>query len=108
MKNWKSFVIFALMAGIFLPVATLKGSEIRRVKKTVQPKYPELALKMKVEGTVKVEAVVDSDGTVKNVIVVSGNALLKPTVIDCVRQWQYEPGKDTALVPIEINFKLPD
>jgi periplasmic protein TonB len=108
MKNWKSLVIVTLMVGIFLPVATLKGSEVRKVKKTVQPKYPELALKMKVQGTVKVEAVVDSDGTVKNVIVVSGNVLLKPSVIDCVKQWQYEPGKDTALVPVEIDFKLPD
>jgi len=108
MKNWKSLVIVALLVGILLPAATLKGSEVRRAKKTVQPRYPELALKMKVEGTVKVEAVVGSDGTVKNVIFVSGNALLKANVIDCVKQWEYEPGKDTTLVPIEINFKLPD
>jgi len=108
MRNWKSLVIVALVAGVFLPVATLKASEGRKAIKKVQPKYPELALKMRVEGTVKVEAVVGSDGTVKNVIVVSGNTLLKSAVIDCVKQWQFESGKDTALVPVEVDFKLPD
>ncbi|HEV2348763.1 MAG TPA: energy transducer TonB [Terriglobia bacterium] len=108
MRNRKSLVLVALVAGIFLQVATMKGAEARRPKKVVQPKYPELALKMHVEGTVKVEAVVDSTGKVNNVIVVSGNPLLKSTVVDCVKQWQYEPAKDTSLVPIDINFKLPD
>lgn len=108
MRNRKSWVLVALVAGIFLQVAILKGSETRQPKKSVQPKYPELALKMKVEGTVKLEAVVDSDGTVKSVIVVSGNRLLISTAVDCVKQWQYEPAKDTSLVPIDINFKLPE
>ena len=65
-------------------------------------------LKMRVEGTVKLEAVVDSDGTVKNVIVVSGHSLLKATAVDCVKQWEYEPTKDTSLVAIDITFKLPN
>ena len=108
MRNRKSLMLVALVASICLQVATLKGAETRRAKKMVQPKYPEIALKMRVEGTVKLEAVVDSDGTVKNVIVVSGNPLLKPTAVECVKEWQYEPGKDTALIPIDINFKLPN
>ena len=74
----------------------------------VQPKYPEIALKMRVGGTVKVEAVVDRDGAVNNVIFVSGPALLKQTAVDCVKQWQYEPGSGTSLVPIDVNFNLPN
>lgn len=108
MRNRKSLVLVALMAGICLQVATLKGAEARRAKKMVQPRYPEIALKMHVEGTVKLEAVVGSDGKVNNVIVVSGNPLLKPTAVDCVKEWEYEPGKDTSLIPVEINFKLPN
>jgi periplasmic protein TonB len=108
MRNRKTMIVIALVAGICLQVATLKAAEARRATKMVQPKYPEIALKMHVEGTVKVEAVVDKDGKVNNVIVVSGNPLLKPAVVECVKQWQYEPGKDTSLVPVDVNFKLPD
>jgi TonB family protein len=108
MRNRKLSVLLALVAGICLQVATLKGAEARKPKKMVQPRYPEIALKMHVEGTVKLEAVIDSDGKVKNVIVVSGNPLLKTTAVDAVKEWEYEPGKDTALIPIEINFRLPN
>ncbi|HLY62618.1 MAG TPA: energy transducer TonB [Terriglobia bacterium] len=108
MRNRKSLILVALVAGVCLQVATLQGAETRKAKKMTQPKYPEIALKMHVEGTVKVEAVVGADGKVNNVIVVSGNPLLKSTAVDCVKQWEYEPGKDTALVSIDISFKLPN
>lgn len=108
MRNrWSSMIVTGL-AGICLMATTLQGAEARKPKKMVQPKYPEIALKMRVDGTVKVEAVVGADGSVNNVIVVSGPALLRQTAVDCVKQWQYEPGKSTSLVPIEIDFKLPN
>jgi protein TonB len=108
MRIRRSLILVALLAGICLQSATVMGAELRKPKKMVQPKYPEIALKMRVEGTVKLEAVVDSDGTVKNVIVVSGHSLLKATAVDCVKQWEYEPTKDTSLVAIDITFKLPN
>jgi TonB family protein len=107
MRNrWSSMIVTGL-AGICLMATTLQGAEARRTKKMVQPRYPELALKMRVEGTVKLEAVVDSDGSVKNVIVVSGPPLLKAAAADSVKEWQYEPAKDSSLMPIEVNFRLP-
>ena len=108
MRNCWSSMIVTVLSGIFLTATVLQGAELRKPKKMVQPKYPEMALKMRVAGTVKVEAVIDADGNVNNVIVVSGPALLKQTAVDCVKQWQYEPGKSTSLVPIEIDFKLPN
>jgi TonB family protein len=95
------------LAGFCLMVTTLHGAEIRKTKRVVQPKYPELALKMRVEGTVKLEAVVDSDGSVKNVIFISGPPLLKSAAIDSLKEWQYEPAKDSSLIPVEMNFRLP-
>jgi len=89
-----------------LLASTAQGAESRKLKKSVKPVYPEIALKMRVEGVVKVEAVVGRDGAVTNVIVVSGHALLKPAAVECVKQWEYEPSSDTTLVQIEINFKL--
>jgi TonB family protein len=107
MRNRWSSILVILLAGTCLLATTLQGADARKTKKRVQPKYPEMALKMRVDGTVKVEAVVDSEGAVNNVIVVSGPALLRQTAIDCVKQWDFEPGTGTVLVPIEINFRLP-
>jgi len=106
MRNRWSSVLAILVAGFCLLASTAHGADNRKVKKTVKPVYPEIALKMRVEGTVKLEAVVDRDGAVTNVIVVSGHALLKPAAVECVKQWQYEPATDTTLVPIAVNFKL--
>jgi len=106
MRNRWSSVLALLVAGVCLLASTAQGVEGRKLKKSVKPNYPDIAIKMRVEGVVKVEAVVGRDGTVTNVIVVSGHALLKPAAVDCVKQWEYEPGSDTSLVPIEVNFKL--
>ena len=43
---------------------------IRRAKSKVQPAYPELARKMNLSGTVKVEVIVAPNGTVKEARVV--------------------------------------
>ena len=106
MRNRWSSGLVILAAAICLLANTVQGAESRKLKKSVKPAYPSLALQMKVEGTVKLEAVVSKDGTVNNVIVVSGHALLKPAAVDCVKQWQYEPGTETTLVPVEVTFKL--
>lgn len=108
MRNRWTAVLVTLLAGFCLLATTAQGSEARKAKKMVQPKYPELALKMRVEGTVKLEAVVDADGNVKNVIVVSGHQLLRATAVECVKQWKYEPASGTTLVGVDVNFRLPD
>lgn len=103
--RWSS-ALAVLMASLCLLASTIQGAETRKLRKSVKPVYPGLALKMRVEGTVKLEAIVGRDGNVTNVIVVSGHALLKPAAVDCVKQWQYEPGTDSTLVPIEVNFRI--
>ena len=49
---------------------------VRRAKTKVQPDYPELARKMNISGTVKVEVVVLPNGTVKEARVVGGHPVL--------------------------------
>lgn len=106
MRIRKSSILFTLLAGTCLLATTLVASQSRQIKKMVQPSYPATAREMRVEGTVKLTAVVDRDGNVENVIVVSGHALLKPAAIDCVKQWKYEPAGDLTLVPVEVVFRL--
>ena len=107
-RNRKASIVVILLAGYCLLATALIGAQSRKVKKMVEPKYPSMALKLRVEGTVKLQAMVDRDGMVKNVIVVSGHALLKPAAVESVKGWQYEPSDNLSLIPIEVNFKLPN
>ena len=108
MQHRWSFVLVTLLTGICLLAGPVQGAEARRVTKSVTPTYPLLARQMRLEGTVKVEAVVGSDGNVNKVIVVSGPELLRSSAIDCVKQWQYEPGNAATLVSILVHFKLAE
>lgn len=57
----------------------------------VEPSYPPLARQARVQGTVILKAIIDTDGTIKNLQLVSGHALLAPAAIDAVKQWRYKP-----------------
>jgi protein TonB len=81
--------------------------------KRVQPKYPQNALSMHLQGEVQLDAMIDKEGNVKNVKVLKGDAVLSHAAIDAVRQWRYKPYYLDG-VPVDIqtqitvNFKLPN
>jgi protein TonB len=68
---------------------------------SVKPEYPMAAKLARVSGTVRLEAVIATDGGIRELRAVSGNGLLIPAAIDAVRQWRYAP---TILngTPVEI------
>jgi len=58
---------------------------------TPSPLYPIIAKQTHVEGAVQIDAVLDTDGTVIEMKVVSGHPLLIQAAMDAVRSWKYEP-----------------
>jgi len=64
-----------------------------RVKTKVRPVYPEIALQLRVSGTVRFQVVVSKDGTVPDadIKLISGNPMLVAAARDAVRQWVYRP-----------------
>jgi TonB family protein len=77
----------------------------------VAPVYPALAKQGGIEGTVVLDALVDKNGKVSSLRVVSGNSLLATAAVRAVRQWRYQPSQlngQTVAVPIKItlNFDL--
>lgn len=77
----------------------------------VQPVYPREAKKLRVEGNVELRVVVDADGNVQNVSLVSGLPLLAPAAIDAARQFRYKPamlnGQPIETVQtVDMSFKL--
>lgn len=60
--------------------------------KRVEPEYPALAVKARIQGIVILEATVNEDGDVTDVrLLRSANPLLDKEAIAAVRQWRYSP-----------------
>ena len=55
------------------------------------PHYPELAKAMRAEGAVVLAATISKNGTISNLRVVSGPAVLQQAALDAVSQWRYRP-----------------
>jgi protein TonB len=57
----------------------------------VPPVYPKAAIDARVQGTVKLKTVIDTDGSVIEATYVSGPTMLVQASIDCVKQWKFKP-----------------
>jgi TonB family protein len=77
---------------------------LRKVVTRVPPQYPSLARNMQIKGSVKVEAVVSPNGTVKSVEVRGGHPVLAQSALNAVRQWKWEPAPRETHEVIEIKF----
>jgi TonB family protein len=87
--------------------AALLHADTRKSVKTVPPVYPAIAVKMRVEGTVRLDATIDPDGSVSDVKVVSGHQLLVSAAIDAVKKWKYESGDAKSIQTVAVEFALP-
>lgn len=96
------------------PAGPVRAGELVRAPQKivdVRPVYPEIARAAHVEGTVVLEAVLDKNGRVNQVRVLTSAPLLDRAAIDAVRQWQYTPstlhGVPVAvLMTITVTFNL--
>jgi TonB family protein len=95
--------VLALLVAMALPG---RAADERAVKSRVEPVYPEIAKRMKIEGEVKLEATVNADGKVTDVKAISGNRVLSMAAEDAVRKWKFEPGSGNANVTVAVNFSL--
>ena len=57
----------------------------------VQPVYPQLARHARVQGTVRLRAVISRTGTIENLTILSGHPMLATAAVEAVRQWRYRP-----------------
>jgi TonB family protein len=92
-------------------VVTQRVSEGMLIKR-IDPEYPDSARREHVEGTVTLGAVIDKNGDVGQLSVVSGPTLLVPAALDAVRQWKYKPyllnGEPLAMqTQVAVLFLLP-
>ena len=71
----------------------------------VRPIYPAMARSARITGTVRMKAVIGTDGTIKNLTAISGHPMLVDAAMNAVRQWVYKP---TVLdgVLMEVNTEI--
>jgi TonB family protein len=85
-------VAIAMVLGVFgLQAQDARGEIVRRAKSKVPAVYPELARKLNIVGTVKVEVTVSPNGTVKDAKVVGGHPVLANAALEAVKKWRFEP-----------------
>jgi protein TonB len=82
-----------------------------RIIHRVNPVYPPLALRARIEGDVVLEALLAEDGRVRNVEAKSGNPLLIDEAKKAVSQWVYEPtylnGEPyPVILEVTVEFRL--
>jgi TonB family protein len=87
------------------PISVAGQAQTVKLIRQTPPQYPLLAQTAHVSGTVRLHAIVGTDGTIKDLHVLSGPPLLIQSAIDAVRQWQYAPtlveGK-----PVEVDTTI--
>lgn len=77
-----------------------------------QPVYPASAKAGRIQGIVALDAVINRDGTVWDLRVISGHPLLVKAALEAVKHWRYQPtllngDPVEAATEIDINFTLP-
>jgi TonB family protein len=76
----------------------------RQLERSVPPQYPAIAARLKLTGTVQVQALVKPDGTVKEVRILGGHPMLAAAVASAVMQWKYQPAPRETLEAVKFSF----
>jgi TonB family protein len=79
--------------------------------KNVEPVYPPIALRARIQGVVIIEATIGTDGTVKDTRVIRSIKLFDDAAVSAVRAWAFKPTVVNGQVvqvmtTISINFTL--
>jgi protein TonB len=91
------------------------GGQVENARLIFQPKpeYPPLAKMARIQGTVRLEAIISKDGTIQDLKVVSGHPLLVKSALEAVQRWRYQPtllnGEPVEVVTeVDVNFTLAE
>jgi protein TonB len=94
-----------------VPVRIASGVQSAKLVFGPRPVYPPLARAARIQGTVKIQAIIGRDGAIKDLQVISGPPLLIAAAIEAVRQWRYLPtllngDAVEVMTDIDINFTI--
>lgn len=89
------------------------GGQVEQAKIIFRPtpEYPPLAKVARIQGVVRLEAIISRDGTVQDLKVLNGHPLLVKSALEAVQRWRYQPtllnGEPVEIITeIDVNFSL--
>ena len=95
------------------PVKASGSDDERNIEKLairrVQPPYPPLAQKYRIEGVVTVQVTVEGDGKVTKAEFIRGHNIFRSVSLDAAKKWRFKLAGENALEgTIRFAFKLGD
>lgn len=110
MRLWRGVGLVAVCCAILVmsdPASRAQQEQPeshRKLVNKVVPVYPSLAQRMGISGSVKIEAVVSPNGTVKSAGILGGHPVLAQAGVDAVRRCKWEPGAHETHEVMIFNF----
>ena len=108
MRRLFPIALFAVVVTLGVPRAPAQQDHSEGSRKLVsrpEPAYPSLARRMGISGTVRIEAVVAPNGSVKSTSVIGGHPVLAQSAVDAVRKCKWEPSSQETKEIIILNFR---
>ena len=99
-----------MVGGVLLAIAlclgtsNLQAQDGRKVLSNPVPAYPEVARRMHLTGTVKVQIVIGADGRIKEKNFIGGHPVLVSAVEETLKNWKYAPASGETSTQLEFNF----
>jgi TonB family protein len=87
-----------------LTASRMPAQESRKLITGPTPVYPEVARRMHLAGTVKVQVVIAPSGQIKEVKVVGGHPVLVSAVEETLKNWKYAPASGETTTQLQFNF----
>lgn len=94
-----------LTALLMVPALQAQEEGARKATVRVTPAYPELAKRMNVSGTVRLEVTIGPDGKVKSVKPIGGHPVLVGAADEAVRRWKFEPASSSTTEVVAVQFR---
>jgi TonB family protein len=109
MRRMLPIAFFAVLVFIAAPHCSAQdhAESRRKLVARAEPSYPGLARTMHISGTVRIEAVVAPNGSVKSTSVLGGHPVLVQSAMDAVHKCKWETGPHETKEVVILNFR-PD
>jgi len=103
-KPVAAFTLVLAIASGGLRLHAQSSDTKRQVKHMVAPQFPELAKKLNLTGTVRIEVTIGPDGIVKRSRILGGHPVLAAEAEHAADKCTFEPGPKETTEIIEFKF----
>jgi TonB family protein len=108
MKNLLAFASLSLLALQPLVASMASAQEVvdpdRKIVTKVIPEYPNIARAMHIQGSVRIDVLIEPNGKVKSFDAKGGHPVLVQSAEDALRHWKWEPASQETHQLIELRF----